>query len=302
MRPFVIVIALVLLSAGCVTLPGKEPVEGAAAGPGPDGSPEARQEPGTTESVARCPGDSGKYCATKTVRIERPVTAAALDVALDAFNGAVRLEAGPAGKWTLEATLSARGNTEAAAVKARDAIKFEWRDQEGGRAVLHAEASVSGGTRNNEGASLKATVPAAVLVEASLQSSNGPVDARGITAVGLVARTSNGPIVLDIAAQNVAATTSNGPIDARITPRGDGSIGLDTTNGPLMLVVPETANHGYDATAKTTNGQARIALEDGTHGNAGGSKTFRSAAYDERDVRTVVKVSSTNGPVEVSPS
>lgn len=303
MRILASVLALFVLAAGCVTLPSPEgasgPDDGTTTSAATTGDEDMDARESKTDAVAPCRGDSGRQCATRTHRIEGALRLSSLDVTLRSFNGPVTLVSGSAGKWSLEATVSARGDTESEATAARDAIKFSWSHFEGGRHVVRAAAEPPARTSHNEGAALRLTLPAAVLIEATLKTTNGPVFVDGATLAGLSVQTTNGPVTLDASASNVAATTTNGPITASLVPGGDGSVSLSTTNGPLMLKVPETAREGYDITAKTTNGQVMIGLQDGAHGSAGGSKTFRTNGYEEREVRSVVQVSATNGPVSI---
>lgn len=300
--------AIAMLAAGCVSLPAAENDPFYSSGtelrsrdlPG-DERMSAREV--VRESNETCRDRSGDVCVERSIDVSGVFALDALDVTLKTFNGPITLTAGDEGEWRLLVVLRAKGDTVEEARERIDDIRFTWSHTSGGDHFVRAEASKSGGSRHGEGASMALALPPSVLVDAALSTSNGPVSADGVRASNLAARSTNGPITLEVAASNVAADTTNGPIVATIDPLGSGSLAFETTNGPVALELVEDARHGYDLSAKTTNGFVSIDLRDGqTRGDTPQAKTFRTDGYDSRDVRSAVRIESTNGPVSVSPA
>lgn len=272
------------------------------------------------------------FYASRVVTIAGQLTLDELLVDLAATNGDVQVRTETGDAYALVANLTGYGATPDQARENRDEMAFVWdagtpgdrqlvghveHDQDDDSGPLSVEA-------DRKEADLTLVVPEDVRLSLSADTTNGAVDVRGLVASDLILDSTNGGVtVTDTHARDIQVDTTNGAVDlsiagsedlvvdstngdvvATITPGEDGTIEADSTNGNVDLSVPETAEHGYDVTATTTNGQASIGLEDGDKRTSddGRHVTFRTHGFDERAVQTSILASSTNGNAHVGPS
>lgn len=254
------------------------------------------------------------YCAAKKVRVDGAISGISrLDVDLHTVNGGVAIKNGDAGSWNLVATLKAYGSSPEEAQANLAKIRYTWSHVDGSTHQVHANADFSAlnDCRCSPQASIETTLPAAVTKVVSAETTNGAISVAGKTD-GLSASTTNGQISVDADVTQVQLQTTNGQITANLRPSASGRIHAATTNGQVVLELPEGESTGYDVHGKTTNGVVEIDLKDGDLGPCPqGSqyytppcteRSFKTHGYDARAVRTQVAADATNGQIVVKPA
>lgn len=139
-------------------------------------------------------------------------------------------------------------------------------------------------------------------------STNGDVTLDELHGEQVWASSTNGDVDVWLKdTREVDLSSTNGDVDATVEPGATGSLEASSTNGDTTIQVPDDAENGYDADASSTNGEVRIELEDGTtrsddeeHG--GEEARFLTDGFEDRQIRTAVALSSTNGDVTLAPS
>ncbi len=330
-------LALALLSAGCIGMSGDEPLEPADTQTDED----PRSSPGNmtvdrSEQTAEGMRENvPPFYSSRIVTIEGELTLDRLPIDLATDNGPISVEVGAEDRYKLVANLTGYGLTPQTAEENRDDLTFTFdAGQPGDRQLLaHIEREDDGGQSPvstgdggfSEG-SLTLTLPPSLVGDLVASSTNGDVDVDGVTAERLELGSTNGDVSMaDTQASDVIIETTNGDVDAAVTetrnvvlgstngdvdatlrPGESGTIEASTTNGGLELAVPEDAEHGYQAEAASTNGEVDIRLEDGSadHQETTSSEraTFRTDGFDQRPIRTAVALSSTNGDVDLAPA
>jgi hypothetical protein len=147
-----------------------------------------------------------------------------------------------------------------------------------------------------------------------LQAENGPIDVRDFSG-RIQATTTNGPIRLENLDGNVTARAKNGPIGFT---GQRGTISLEAANGPISVRLGGTSWGDGTLNARTQNGPVQVKLPDGYRSGVRIQSSFHapwSCSHCEQgrkgwdaDTRTVefgdskplVRVSTVNGPVQVS--
>jgi DUF4097 and DUF4098 domain-containing protein YvlB len=134
-----------------------------------------------------------------------------------------------------------------------------------GIAVNHVAGnlSVSGPTVDNGDWIVVFFIHAPKDATLSLETTNGPIDVKGING-NVRLRAANGPIAVSDCGGNVDAQTKNGPI-ALSGDRGD--VHLTAENGPIALNFSSDTWNGSKLEARTVNGPLAVHMPD----------TFRSA-------------------------
>jgi DUF4097 and DUF4098 domain-containing protein YvlB len=164
---------------------------------------------------------------------------------------------------------------------------------------------------SGSGAAVTLQVPAATRLE--LATSNGSVAVRDISG-GVEARTSNGPVTLDGVAGALVIETSNAPVSvsaadpvalAAHTSNGgitfDGALlpgdtTLETSNGPVELLLPADAAFTIDAA--TSNGKARSEFAvDGAYME---SELQGTVGPPDQAAATRIIVRTSNGAITLS--
>lgn len=308
MKTPVLVLVLGLLVAGCIAPPGESP-----AGVRSFAGAAMTAKESSEERVELCRDVSlgtAAFCAERTVTVTGDVSGIpAMDVDLETFNGALELEKHDEGGWSLVAVLRARGASEAEARANLDAIGFAWSHTDGSAHFLHARAESPPG-RTSAAASLRASLPASIVLTVSAATSNGKIRVEHVRTDGLAATTSNGAVEVDASVTHVDLRTSNGAIEAKLDPTASGRITATTSNGKIELDLPEDARRGYDLDAQTSNGKVTINLRDGESSRRTPSNPyydpqnegqFRTTRFESRDVQSLVRMTSSNGAITVDP-
>lgn len=311
MRPLVALLPLALVLAGCIAPPEDEDVRPAAAPP-----PVADRIDGMTARETKqdqdvdCGGSPG-FCAERDLLVEGRIGEDELPVQLDATNGAITLTAGAGDAWSLHAVYRVRAASQADAREGLDTA-WRWTHEEGGQHVLKAGPAPAplpldlpiplpgGAAATLVSAHYEVVLPAWVLLDVTAHTSNGPITVVGLRTTSVQVDTSNGPIVLEGYVQDAKAATSNGDIDAIVKPTASGSLAFETSNGAVTLGLVEDAAHGYDLSARTSNGRVTILLQDGEVREERDRAEFRTRGYDARDVQSTVDVATSNGAITVT--
>jgi hypothetical protein len=306
-------LVIVLLAAGCIA---PDPSPGTPAGARTQNSGgEMTSKEARNDAVAPCTtsplGTSGAFCATRTITVTGTISGIrAMDVDVSSFNGNVKLHAASSGQWGFVATLRARGATADEAKANLDNIQFAWSHEQGGTHFLSASAKKDGeGSGYSADFDVTLTPEIAYSVVASTTNGNAALD--GLTTTALALRTTNGDIDATATVTQAQLSTTNGGVKATLQPAASGRITATTTNGGVTLAVPEDAQHGYQATLKTTNGRVNVGTKDGDASPCPtgeyytppcNERTFQTKDYGSRAVQDLVTIASTNGDVSLQPS
>jgi hypothetical protein len=89
-----------------------------------------------------------------------------------------------------------------------------------------------------------------------LETTNGPIDARGVDGT-LSTRAANGPVSIGDCSGTVDAHASNGPISSS---GGGGQVHLTTANGPIAVKMAGKTWNGAGIEARTDNGPLSLAV------------------------------------------
>lgn len=306
--------AIALLAAGCIAPPDGDASVTRTPSAGGEMTATEKQD----EAVALCqagldlPSNGARYCAERTLTIGGSLTGIdAMDVDLETFNGGVDVSSAPEGTWSLKVVLRARGDTEAEARQGLDRISFTWSHVDAGVHALVAKAKPPREDHNGLSAQLSAALPRSTILALSAQSSNGNVKVEDLRTEGLFLQTSNGNVDVKADVTHVALGTSNGNVDARLTPTDSGSVDIGTSNGKVLVTLPESSRVGYDVDAVTSNGKVTISLRDGETTRKGASNPyydpqndgrFTTHGFEDRDVRSFLVIASSNGAIDVKPA
>lgn len=229
-------------------------------------------------------------------------------------DGAVTVSEGPVGAVTVSGEHPEDVHDYSASVAAGEArIELKRRrsfEARIGQRGAHMEVQVpTGSTVDIEGSNGPVRVTGAFEVS-RVKASNGPVevhDARGaLTAetsnggvtIGnhngaLIARSSNGPIqVANQRGGAVQLTTSNGAVRFEGAIEAGSDNALETSNGPIEVVLAGTPSFILDATTSNAGVTSRFALLDGTK-----SDSRLTGRVGDGQARLTLRTS--NGPIEV---
>lgn len=319
MRPLPVVAALLLpLLAGCISLPeDSDAATGQPLPPADERIDGMTAEETKVDTVEPCDSGGGiqlppgNACAKRVLTVTGRSGVASLPVDLSTVNGAVAIVAGTGDAWSFVAEIHVRALTEDAARKGLDSA-WSWSHEESGAHHLRAAptpASTSPAVDSLGatlvGASYQVVLPAWTTLDVAIATTNGAVAVTGFAMDGLDVETSNGAIAVAGQTPSASLVTDNGGIDAILTPIASGTYAMKTTNGRIALGVPEDRAHGYDASAKTTNGNIDFELSDGdteeTNAPASSTATFKTHGYESRTIQTRIEAETTNGGIDVSP-
>lgn len=330
-------LGLAMLTAGCIGMTDDQatdqPLDTLTQGRGDsDDQMSADEETSQEEGVE--PTQVPPFYARKTITVSGDLTLETLPAILATVNGEITVEPGPEDAWKLVATLTGRGQSPEDAREQRDRMTFLWSIGPAGDHALAAQVTVKddpsddgpitiGSSGHAEG-DLALTVPEDLVLDLKAHATNGAIEVSGLDTDELTIDTTNAKVrVSDVTAEVLSVDTTNGDIDveasgtrevvldttnaqitATITPADDGTIEVDTTNGAVDLRVPEDGQHGYDATADTTNGQITIELQDGetSYDEDREDARFRTNGYDGRGIQTQITMDSTNGDMTLGPA
>lgn len=309
--PLLALLLLLAPLAGCIDVPRDR--DGASASFSPAAAPPEDRIQGMTAEETRqdtagpCKDDGitvppGASCAQRVLTVTGRIGVDRLPVELLGGNGAITLAPSAGDSWTFVATIKTRGLTEEDARRGLDAA-WSW-SHEDGQGGHHLKAAPTGGVpllgATVVGTQYEVMLPTWVLLDLRAETTNGAIALQWGAAERVVARTTNGALVLHGRAADVDASTTNGAIEADLEATKSGAWSFHTTNGALVVLAPEAPRQGYDVDAQTTNGRIEILLQDGDHREQDRRHhTFRTDGYDGRNVQTSVTADTTNGGITV---
>ena len=309
-HPTLFVLAILAI-AGCIEVPASERETFSAAAVPDDRVDGMTAEETKEDSIVACnPGSTLDLppgtCAQRILAVEGRIGVDRLPVQLVTNNGGFIVRAGEGDAWSLLATIVVRGPTED---MARDGLDTAWEwghEAEGGHAVYARPVPLAEGvpglralSTSVVSATYELTLPSWIVLDVQGLTTNGEALVDGFEMGEVDIETTNGEIALAGAASDVRLATSNGEIVARLTPTARGSWSFSTTNGEILLGVPEGRSYGYDVAARTQNGDVEILLEDGQVVETEDGATFRTDGYDDRALRTSVELQTSNGEIVV---
>lgn len=294
-------------SAGCLGDTAVDTAdEDAPPSPPQEGAMTAQSSTSTSEGVAV---GAPRFAAWRTIEVEGRIDLTSLPVNLSADRGEIEVVTGPAGEWGARIQVTGYGATPEEARRERGEVSVNWSIGEPGHRRLRIAASQPEDASRTGRAetSIRVTVPErlALTLETSLEEGNVTVE--GVRTPVAVLGVADGGVDADLrGTRRVTVGVSNGGVTATVHPTRSGTITASAANGQVRLRVPEDADHGYRARASTSNGDATIALEDGSKsesaGAAGDQVRFVTTGYEDRPVRTQVTASTSNGDVVVGPT
>lgn len=227
-----------------------------------------------------------RTCAQRDLLAVGQIGVDELSVDLSSVNGPVTIKASEGDAWSFHAVVKVQSAPNQDAKAAIDQA-WGWTHEADGKHAVWAGP--------------KSSSPTPIVgLEPTLMSAVYELTLPEWVLLDVKAATSNGPITIAGTVRELSLTTSNGPITLVATPGATGAWTIETTNGPIVVVVPVTTQYGYDVDAKTSNGPIRIDLgEDGKHTTEKGHATFQSKGFDARPVQTTMTILTSNGPVTV---
>lgn len=319
MRPLAVVLALLVpLAAGCISLPDQPGATGSSSTipPAEDRIDGMTAEETKVDTIEPCDDDGGiqippgRVCAKRVLTVTGRSGVLSLPVDLSTVNGAISITSGPGDAWSFIAQIEVRALTEDAARRGLDTT-WSWSHEEGGEHHLRAAPTpASTGAVDALGATLEAAsyqvvLPSWAILDVKAEATNGAMVVQGFRLDGLELKTTNGAFLVEAQTPSATLSTTNGAIEASLVPTASGAYKMSTTNGQIVLGVPEDRAHGYDATGRTTNGAVEFDLEDGetseTNAPASSTATFKTDGYENRAIQTKVDLETTNGAIVVGP-
>jgi DUF4097 and DUF4098 domain-containing protein YvlB len=196
---------------------------------------------------------------------------------------------------------------ENAAKPLLEALKLELYD---------GSVTVSGLERRRSWAHLLVRVPKQIAMQ--LETRNGPVHVRNVSAEALDVSTQNGPVAVKDCTGKITVDVQNGPVTLA---RSTGSIRLRATNGPVSVELSDSSWKGEGLEASTRNGPLDLKIpggySSGVEVRSDGHSPFScrldacDAATKDFDERSrvvrfgkpgqplLVRLSTVNGPVTI---
>jgi DUF4097 and DUF4098 domain-containing protein YvlB len=221
-------------------------------------------------------------------------------------NGGIQVVGWERDEIFVRACKAAAASNRSEAKSTLDHIKLE---------VRGGDVTVSGLERRQSWVHLLVRVPKQIAME--VETHNGPLSLRGISAKALDARAVNGPVSLQDCIGKIVVEVQNGPVslvrssgDIRLRAQnGPMSVELDkawqgegleasTRNGPLELRIPERYGSGVEVRA---DGHSPFACElDACQGaTKDWENNSRSVRFGQPGQATIVRLSTVNGPVSI---
>jgi hypothetical protein len=174
-------------------------------------------------------------------RDEMFTVGAAPRVVVESFNGAVTVEAGPAGSVRVRAT-----------VRGTAVIQYTVEETEDGVTATAEQTSRGPFFGRSPGVDMLITAPPDAVL--ALETSNGGIEVRGVGASGTL-RTSNGPVEMADVQGDFEIETSNGRVTLS---RVSGSFSAETSNGAITLSGGLAL--GSENALRTSNGSVTVEL------------------------------------------
>jgi hypothetical protein len=266
--------------------------------------------------------DVGTFRAEGTEAFEGALTAPSVYLEIDNFNGPIRVRTHSAASFDVTINIIAKGTSQQQADERRDDFIEKIRFTENivqNQHRLIVNYNLASNLYSRYSVEVVVTLPAVVLLEADLASSNGGISISSITGTMLQLDTSNGALNLnEVIADRITGQTSNGGINGeimanqthlsssnggltlRLEPPRSGEYILSTSNGPVRITLSSASNIGYDLDLSTSNGDIDIALPDLEYSeNQRTSKKAATVGFESKDIQVSLEIDTSNGNIDI---
>jgi len=265
-------------------------------------------------------GDVGSYRADDTRLLSGDLTADAVLLDVDNFNGPVKVSTWDRDEYSITIIIRAKGFSDAEAQANLADIEHDLDESVlMGKNRLVLRHNVSSTKMNLYAISVEAKLPAGATVDLDLDSSNGGITLEDVTGGTIDLSTSNGAITFDdvnadsidvdmsnggvrgsLEAEDTRISTSNGAINLDLPCTVTGDYELRTSNAGVDLRVSSSASVGFDLDLSTSNGSIDIDLPnlDYTR-NTRTSKEAHTYGFHEKAVRITIDASTSNAGMDV---
>jgi len=133
------------------------------------------------------------------------------------------------------------------------------------------------------------------------RTSNGQMVLDKVAADKINGRTSNGTIEGDIDSKDVILTTSNGKIDLTLLCRSSGEYRLRTSNGRIVLDVPDSPDVGYDLDLGTSMNRIDVDLPDLVYERHRRTHlAAKTQGFEDKDVKIFIEADTSMGRIKVN--
>jgi hypothetical protein len=258
------------------------------------------------------------YSATEVKTYTGPSPNDSLYLRLGSINGQITLSTWDQPEYSIEATIIARGATQAEADANLAALNKELiKDEESAQQKLSL-LYTSNLLNNPYQINVVVRLPASSTLDLDLTSSNGAITLANINGDSVVIHTSNAALQLDnVRVNTLRASTSNGAvtgtvdasicsletsnarINLQILSMTSGAYTLDTSNGAVNLTVGAAASYRLDAS--TSNGDVTFNLPNLTYTrDTRTSKIAQTVDYDTAATKITVNIQTSNSDVIIN--
>ncbi len=247
-------------------------------------------------------------------------TAEKLLFEVESINGQIDVSTWEKDEYSVELTVKSRGATESEAQSNIEKVDTSIDERlVQGRLELMLTIDVPRLTWNRISVDVLVTLPANVVVDLDVETTNGAISLTQLKGGTLIFRTTNGGLFFDeIEAITIQGSTTNGRIEGEVEAE---SIIVDTTNGGIEVFIPSTRSGDYDL--ETTNGNVDIKvvpsedvgfnldvstsissvtldLPNLTYDlNTARHKKAQTVGYEDKPIRISIDASTTNGSGKV---
>jgi DUF4097 and DUF4098 domain-containing protein YvlB len=236
---------------------------------------------------------------------------------LASINGKITTSTWDNDEYSIEATIVARGATQAEADSNLAALNKELTKDETTAQQKLTLVYSSNTLTNPYQINVVVKLPASAKLDLELTTSNGGITLENADCGEVVAHTSNAALQLqNVKADSIRASTSNGAIsgavdapvcelttsnakiDLQITSQTSGTYTLSTSNAQVDVTVPQNA--AYKLTATTSNGDVTFDIPNLTYTtNTRTSKTAQTTNYDAAQTKITVNIQTSNADVDI---
>lgn len=258
------------------------------------------------------------YSITDVKTYKGPSQSDVIYLRLGSINGQITLSTWDKSEYSIEATIVARGATQAEADANLANLNKELTKDETSVQQRLTLLYTSNLLNNPYQINVVVKLPASSTLNLDLTSSNGIINLTNVDGDAVVVHTTNAALQLNnVSADTLRASTSNGAItgtvdtstctletsnariNLQILSTNSGSYTLDTSNGAVNLTVGAAASYKLDA--ETSNADVTFNLPNLKYSrDTRTSKVAQSVNYDTSDIKISVKIQTSNGDVTVN--
>ncbi|MCX6647913.1 MAG: hypothetical protein NTV61_00765 [Candidatus Bathyarchaeota archaeon] len=237
---------------------------------------------------------------------------------LGSMNGQITLSTWDKDEYSIVATITARGSTQAVADNNLATLNKELsKDESGAQQKLTLVYSSTTLINNPYQINVEVKLPASAKLDLDLTTSNAVVTVNNVNGGSVVVHTSNGALYLtNVKADTLRGSTSNAAITGTVDAA---TCTLDTSNGAITLQIfstmsgkytLETSNARVEVTggaaaeyklaASTSNGDVTFTVPNMTYTqNTKTSKAGQTVGYDAAQTKIGVSIQTSNADVTV---